>query len=210
MKYASRSTMDELRLIIDASQGDLDAFNYLVLKYQDLVFSRAYGLLGDCHSAEDAAQESFLKAFQNINRFRGGSFRAWLFTIVTNHCYDEMRWSKRHPTAPLIPEENECAGRESPRLVTDSNCTIQVMVERNELSRILNCFLDELPEIYRNPITLIDLHELDYSEAAEVLEIPLGTLKSRLARARFQMKEKLQRTFEYPGSISPSDVMLVV
>jgi RNA polymerase sigma-70 factor (ECF subfamily) len=67
-----------------------------------------------------------------------------------------------------------------------------------------------LPEIYRNPITLIDLHELDYSEAAEVLEIPLGTLKSRLARARFQMKEKLQRTFEFSGSITPSNVRLAV
>jgi RNA polymerase sigma-70 factor (ECF subfamily) len=95
--------MDESRLILDASKGDLDAFNYLVLKYQDLVFSRAYGLLGDCHSAEDAAQESFLKAFQNIRRFRGGSFRAWLYKIVTNLCYDEMRWYKRHPTTPLIP-----------------------------------------------------------------------------------------------------------
>jgi RNA polymerase sigma-70 factor (ECF subfamily) len=99
---------------------------------------------------------------------------------------------------------------EFPTLVADPNCTVQVIVERNELSGILNCFLDELPEIYRNPITLIDLHELDYSEAAEVLEIPLGTLKSRLARARFQMKEKLQRTFEFSGSITPSNVRLAV
>ena len=210
MKFANESALLESALILEASKGDLEAFNHLVLKYQDLVFSRAYGLLGDCHSAEDAAQESFLKAFQNIRRFRGGSFRAWLYKIVTNLCYDEMRWHKRHPTAPLIPEESECEGMEFPTLVADPNCTVQVIVERNELSGILNCFLDELPEIYRNPITLIDLHELDYSDAAEVLEIPLGTLKSRLARARFQMREKLQRTFEYSGSITPSDVRLAV
>lgn len=210
MKFANESALVESLLIFGASKGDLDAFNHLVLKYQDLIFSRAYGLLGDCHSAEDATQESFLKAFQNISRFQGGSFRAWLYKIVTNHCYDEMRWSKCHPTTPLIPEESEFAGMEFPRLVADPGCTVQSLVERNELSGILNYFLDELPEIYRNPITLIDLHDLDYSEAAEVLEIPLGTLKSRLARARFQMKEKLQSAFDYSGSITLSDVGLAV
>ena len=210
MKCTITSNVDESRLILEASKGDLDAFNQLVLKYQDLVFSRAYGLLGDCHSAEDAAQESFLRAFQNINRFLGGSFRAWLLKIVTNLCYDEMRWFKRHPTTSLIPEENEREEMESPTLVADPNCTVQSIVERNELSEIINYFLGELPEIYRNPITLIDIHDFNYSEAAEVLAIPLGTLKSRLARARFQMKEKLQRTFEYPGSIRPSDVRLAV
>ena len=210
MKLTNKSILVKSLLILEASKGDLDAFNNLVLKYQHLVFSRAYGLLGDCHSAEDAAQESFLKAFQNISRFQGSSFRSWLFKIVTNLCYDEMRWYKRHPTTSLVPEENECEEMEIPTLVADPNSDVQVLVEQNELFGILNCILGELPEIYRNPITLIDLHELDYSEAAEVLEIPIGTLKSRLARARFQMKEKLHCTFEYPVSISLSDVRLAV
>jgi len=210
MNFTNESILVESLLILAASKGDLDAFNDLVLKYQDLVFSRAYGILGDCHSAEDAAQECFLKAFQNISGFRGGSFRAWLFKIVTNLCYDEMRWYQRHPTISLIPEENECEGMKSPTLVADPNSSVQSLVEQSELSGILNCFLDELPENYRNPITLIDLHDLDYSEAAEVLEIPLGTLKSRLARARFQLKEKLQHTFEFPESIRLSDVRLAV
>lgn len=210
MEYMIRSNIDEAQLILDASKGDLDAFNYLVLNYQDLVFSRAYNLLGDCHSAEDAAQECFLKAFKNISRFRGGSFRAWLFKIVTNLCYDEMRKYQRHPIISLISEENACEGMDSPTLLADPSCAVQGLVEQSEFSAIVNGFLGELPEMYRDPITLIDLHDLDYSEAAEVLEIPLGTLKSRLARARVQMKEKLQRTYEYPESIRPSDVRLAV
>lgn len=198
MKLTNESIPVESLLILDASKGDLDAFNDLVLKYQDLVFRRAYSLLGDDSSAEDAAQESFLRAFQNIRTFQGGSFKAWLFKIVTNLCYDEMRRYQRHPKISLIFEENAREGMESPTLFADPSCAVQGLVEQNELFGILNGFLGELPEMYRDPITLIDLHDLDYFEAAEVLEIPMGTLKSRLARARFQMKEKLQRTFEYP------------
>lgn len=210
MKFANEPTLVESLLILEASTGDLDAFNYLVLKYQDMVFNYCYSLLGDCHAAEDAAQESFIKAFQKINGFRGGSIRAWLLKIVVNTCFDEMRWLRRHPTTPLTLEDEDHEDSKSSTWLMDSKCSVQVMVERNELSGILYYILDELPEIYRNPITLIDLHELDYSEAAEVLEIPLGTLKSRLARARFQVKEKLQRTFEYSGGITPSDIRFAV
>lgn len=210
MKLTNESIPVESLLILAASKGDLDAFNDLVLKYQDLIFSRAYDLLGDCHSAEDAAQESFLRAFQNIRTFQGCSFRAWLFKIVTNLCYDEMRKYQRHPIISLSSEENAREGMESPTLLADPSCAVQGLVEQSELLEIVNGFLGELPEMYRDPITLIDFHDLNYSEAAELLEIPMGTLKSRLARARFQMKEKLQRTFEYPESIRLSEVSFTV
>jgi RNA polymerase sigma-70 factor (ECF subfamily) len=209
MKFANGSDFYESQLILEASKGDLDAFNHLVLKYQDLAFNRAYGLLGDRHSSADATQVSFIKVFQNINGFQAGSFRAWLLKIVTNTCYDEMRRSKRHPTTPLISEEEDGEDIESPAWLADPKRSVQAIVERKELSRILCRMLDELPEIYRNPITLIDLHELDYSEAAEVLEIPIGTVKSRLARARHQMKEKLQNNFGFSKSFSLADARLV-
>ena len=209
MKFGNESTLVESVLILEASKGDLEAFNHLVLKYQDLVFNYSYSLLGDNHSAEDAAQESFIKAFQKIRGFRGSSFRAWLLRIVVNTCYDEMRWLRRHPTIPLILEDEDHEDCKSPTWLMDPNSSVQVIVEREELSRTLYRMLDELPEIYRNPITLIDLHDLDYSEAAEVLAIPLGTLKSRLARARFHTKVKLQHTFEFSGSIRPAEARLV-
>jgi RNA polymerase sigma-70 factor (ECF subfamily) len=211
MKFANRSNLDETLWILDASKGDLDAFNHLVLKFQALVFNQAYALLGDCHSAEDATQLSFIKAFQNIRGFHAGYFRAWLLKIVINTCYDDIRRSKHLPTIPLIPEDENENGEEleSPIWLVDPNHSIQALVEQKELSCTLYRMLKELPEIYRNPITLIDLHQLDYAEAAEVLQIPMGTVKSRLARARFQMKEKLQNNLDFSGISISADARLV-
>lgn len=206
MKFQNGSNLNETQLILEASKGDLNAFNQLVLKYQDLIFNQAYALLGDCHSAEDATQKSFIKAFQKMNGFRGSFFRAWLLRIVINTCYDEIRWTKRHPTIPLIPEDEEGAGIESPIWLTDPTHSVEDTVERGEFSMLLYRMLNELPEIYRSPITLIDLHELAYAEAAEVLEIPIGTVKSRLSRARFQMKEKLQNKIDFPISLSEANI----
>lgn len=174
-----------------AVQGDLEAFNQLVLSHQDMAYNHARALLGDSDSAEDAVQESFIKAFQNLNGFRGGSFRGWLLRIVTNSAYDMLRRSGRRPTQPLFPEDDDGEEIESPAWLADPNASVHEAVERDEENQRLYQLLDELPEVYRSVLTLIDLHELDYLEAAEALKIPIGTVKSRLARARLRMKEKL-------------------
>ncbi len=192
MKFPNESTLDESHLILEASQGNLDAFNQLVLCYQDLIFNQAYALLGDCHAAEDATQKSFMKAFQKMHGFRHGYFRAWLLRIVTNTCYDELRWKKRHPTIPLFPEDAEGEDLEAPLWLTAPDTSVEGWVEQGEFSRLLARMLAELPEIYRVPLTLVDVHDLAYTEVAVALDIPLGTVKSRVARARFRMKEKLQ------------------
>jgi len=93
--------MDEIALIKSAQQGDLDAFNTIILHYQDAVFNTALRILGDEDQAQDAAQEAFISAFQSISSFRGGSFKAWIMRTVTNACYDELRRQKRRPTTPL-------------------------------------------------------------------------------------------------------------
>ena len=185
------SNPEESQWVHDASHGDLDAFNFLVLKYQDLVFNLSYNLLGDGCSAEDAVQDGFIKAFQKIDRFQGSSFRAWIIKIAINTCYDKMRWLKRHPSIPLVGEDDEYEKIEPLPQPGDHNRSVQVLVERKELSALLTGLLNELPEMYRNPIVLIDLLDLDYLEAADVLAIPIGTLKSRLSRARHRMKKKL-------------------
>lgn len=174
-----------------ALQGDLEAFNQLVLNYQDMAYNHARALLGDPDSAEDAVQDSFIKAFQNLNGFRGGSFRSWLLRIVTNSAYDMLRRSGRRPTQPLFPDDDDGEEIESPAWLVDPNASVQEAVERDEENQRLYQLLDELPEVYRSVLTLIDLHELDYLEAAEALNVPIGTVKSRLARARLRMKEKL-------------------
>ena len=93
----------EQELVASASDGNLDAFNQLMLNYQDIAFRCASSLVSDPVSAEDITQESFIKAFQHIDTFRGGSFRPWLLKIVTNTSRDWLRWSSRHPTTPLFP-----------------------------------------------------------------------------------------------------------
>jgi RNA polymerase sigma-70 factor, ECF subfamily len=177
-----------------AAQGDLEAFNQLVLNYQDMAYNHARALLGDPDSAEDAVQDSFIKAFQNLGGFRGGSFRGWLLRIVTNSAYDMLRRSGRRPTQPLFPEGDDGEEIESPAWLADPNASVQETVEREEESKRLYQLLDELPEVYRSVLTLIDLYELDYLEAAEALKVPIGTIKSRLARARLKMKQKVVGT----------------
>jgi RNA polymerase sigma-70 factor (ECF subfamily) len=191
----------DANLIERAATGDLEAFNQLVLRYQNLAYNHAYGMLGNPAQAEDATQESFIKAFQAINTFRGASFRAWLLKIVTNSAYDVLRRSHRHPTQPLLPEDENGDELESAAWLVDPSADVQEVVEQHELSKQVYQALDELPEAFRSVLTLIDVNEMDYTEAAQALNIPLGTVKSRLARARLQMQQKLKMigTYQNPG-----------
>lgn len=182
----------EQELIECASYGDLEAFNQLVLDHQSLIYRYACSLMDDPAAAEDVTQESFIKAYQNIKSFRGGSFRAWLMRIATNTLHDHMRWTRRHPTTPLIPEDENGEELESPAWMADEFASVEAITQHREETDHLYRILDELPAAYRNILTLIDVYEMDYVEAAEVLCIPLGTVKSRLARARMQMRGRLQ------------------
>jgi RNA polymerase sigma-70 factor (ECF subfamily) len=192
MSFTDRSQqLQEEELVRLASQGDLEAFNQLVLIFQNLAYSHAHSLLGDAAAAEDVTQEGFIKAFQNLDKYRGGSFRAWLLRIVTNSAYDTARRSRRHPAQPLFPKDEDGEEIESPAWLADPT-SVQETVEQKEFSRSLYRMLDELPDAYRSVITLVDVNGLDYQEAARALDLPLGTVKSRLARARDQMRIKLQ------------------
>ena len=194
MKFLNLSRQDEEALITAASNSDLDAFNQLVLSHQDLAYQHAYSLVGDTALAEDVTQESFIKAFQGLKTFRGGSFRGWLLRIVTNSAYDILRRSQRHPTQPLFPEDDNGEELESAPWLADPDDSVQNTVEQKELSEELRILLEQLPDTYRSVLTLVDIYQFDYVEAAETLRIPIGTVKSRLARARLRMKEKLVHT----------------
>ena len=197
MDIRNETNVREADLVSMSAQGDLEAFNQLVLKYQDLVFSVARSILGDDDSAQDAAQETFISAFQHVTSFRGGSFRSWLLRITTNTCYDFLRVQKRRPIVPLYPEDAHGNQVESPPWLADPHPSAQDELEWNELSRALYRWLDELPASFRTVITLIDLNGIDYAEAAHVLGIPTGTVKSRLARARLRMKERLSQDHNF-------------
>jgi RNA polymerase sigma-70 factor (ECF subfamily) len=188
--------MDEVALIEAARQGDLDSFNRLVLAYQDIVFNQAYRIMGEPEPAEDATQEAFISAFRNLRSYRGGSFRAWLLRIVTNSCYDELRRRQRRPTTPLEPLDAEDEEVESPHWLADPEQSPEDEVERAELERALKHCLDGLPEEFRTVVILVDIQGLDYSEAGESVGRPVGTVKSRLARARLRLRDCLQGFWE--------------
>jgi RNA polymerase sigma-70 factor (ECF subfamily) len=198
--------MDEIALVKSAQSGDLDSFNTLILHYQDRVFNTALRILGDEDTAQDAAQEAFISAFRSISTFRGGSFKAWLLRTVTNACYDELRRQKRRPTTPLEPETNDGEEMDSPRWLADPNMTPAEQSEADELEHAIQHCLDTLPTDFRTVVVLADIQGMDYSEVAIAARVPLGTIKSRLARARLRLRECL-RGFE---ELLPSSFRLEV
>lgn len=200
----------ETVLISKVVNGNLEAFNQLVLTYQNMAYNHAYAMLGDPTLAEDATQDSFIKAFQGIQSFRGGSFRGWLLKIVTNSAYDVLRRAQRHPTQALFPEDENGEEIETAKWLADPNTSVQSTVEQSELSKDIYKAIDDLPDVYRSALTLIDLHELDYVEAAQALKIPIGTVKSRLARARLKLKEKLKSRAEFEKNIVDANLCLAV
>jgi RNA polymerase sigma-70 factor (ECF subfamily) len=187
--------MDETALIQTAQRGDLDSFNTLVLNYQNSVFNVALRILGDEDLAQDAAQDAFISAFKSISSFRGGSFKAWLMRTVTNACYDELRRKKRRPTTPLEPDTADGEELDSPRWLADPRLTPEQQSEADELEHAIQHCLDELPAEFRSVVVFADIQGMDYSEVAIAAKVPLGTIKSRLARARLRLRECL-RGFE--------------
>jgi len=184
--------MNEQALISDAQQGNLDAFNTLILHYQDSVFNTALRILGDDDLAADATQEAFVSAFKSISSFRGGSFKAWLMRTVTNACYDELRRQKRRPTTQLEPDTEDGEEMDTPRWLADPSMSPEQEVEADELEHALQHCLNNLPLEFKTVVVMADIQGMDYSEVAIAVRVPLGTIKSRLARARLRLRECLQ------------------
>lgn len=188
----SETALNEAQLVQAAQTGDLDAFNHLVLNHQALAFNVAYRLLGDDAQAQDATQDAMLAAYRNLRSFKGGSFKAWLLRIVTNACYDELRRQKRRPQTPLEPQAPDGEELPEPAWLADPGESPEELAERVELNQAIQRCLNQLEEEFRTAVVLIDVQGLEYSEVATILKRPLGTVKSRLARARSRMQECLR------------------
>ncbi len=182
--------MDEPNLIQDAQTGDVNAYNTLVLHYQDAVYNVAYRIMGEPASASDATQEAFISAYKAIRNFRGGNFKAWLMRIVTNACYDELRRRKRRPQLSLdeLTEDNES----SPLLVSEAVPKPESFLARKELVNAIEHCLQGLPADQRTAAVLRDIEGYDYREIAEIMVSSVGTVKSRISRARAKLRECLQ------------------
>ncbi len=184
----------EAAWIAAARRGDLEAFNRLVLAYQDQAYRVAYRLLGDPDAAADATQDAFLKAYRHIGRFQGGAFRAWLLRIVTNTCYDYLRRRRRRPTVSLDASFADGGPGEASAWLRDTRDGQDPAryAENRALAAAIEACLAALPPDFRAVVVLVDVEGLDYPTAAQALGVPVGTVKSRLARARRRLRDCLR------------------
>ncbi|MGD8626934.1 MAG: sigma-70 family RNA polymerase sigma factor [Anaerolineae bacterium] len=180
--------MDEQALIDSARKGDVRAFNQLVMLYQSLAYNVAYRILGNPDAAADATQDAFFSAYKAMPKFRGGSFKSWVLRIVTNACYDQLRAKKRRPTSSLddLPVEADHT-----YYLRDSAEQPDEYIERQDLNRLIQSAITTLPVEQRTIVVLSDVQGMSYQEIADVLNISLGTVKSRLSRGRAKLRDFL-------------------
>lgn len=174
----------ETSLIKKCQHGDYDAFEVLVNTYTDRAYSVAFGVMGNHHDAADMTQEAFIKVFKNIKKFNfKSSFNTWLYRIVKNTCIDELRKKKRKRTISL---DAGLEGYEGDYFmqISDDSADIQEILENKETSGMLYDALEMLNEKHRSVLVLVDIKGYDYREVADMLELPVGTVKSRISRAR--------------------------
>lgn len=176
-------------LIIQAQAGDRHSFDQLVAKAYPLVFNTAYRILSDHDAAADATQTAFVRAFRSLRTFRrSSSFTTWLYRIVSNVCLDTVRRQKRHAQSlTLESEDDQFVEREIP----DDRAQPERTALETELQQAVHRALGRLRMEHRTVLVLYDLAGFSYEEIAEMLKLPLGTVKSRLNRARLALREEM-------------------
>jgi RNA polymerase sigma-70 factor, ECF subfamily len=177
--------MSDRDLVARARRGDREAFTQLIVQYQVPLYNMALRMVGEREDAADIAQEAFMRAWEKIRTLREAPFKSWLFQIAANLCYDHFRRGRR---LGVMPEEDQAANVVSLGLAAPDP---QERAEANERHRILRASITALDHDLRIAIILRDVNGMTYDEIAEVLRVPLGTVKSRIARARAAVQEKL-------------------
>jgi RNA polymerase sigma-70 factor (ECF subfamily) len=174
---------EELRLIRRVQAGNAEAFEDLVRAHEKTVYNLALRMTGHPQDAEDMAQEAFWKAYRSLGEFRGESkFSVWLYRIASNVCLDFLRSRSRKPTVSLSVEDDE--GEEGQLDIADESQSPELLMERGLTRDAVRRGLDTLPPDYRQILLLREIQGLSYDEIAAVLEIEVGTVKSRIFRAR--------------------------
>jgi RNA polymerase sigma-70 factor (ECF subfamily) len=205
--HEDRERAFEQELVAKSQRGDRDAFNRLVERHQAGAYAVALRMLGDPDVAADVTQDAFFSAYRALGSFKGTSFRAWLFRIVSNGCYDYWRAQKRKPTtsleATLEGEREGDAGQSSetylPTAMIDASADPERLALRTELIEHIEKALLKLPPEQRLAVILSDIQGLSYDEIARVMETSLGTVKSRIARGRGHLRDLLARQGELFG-----------
>lgn len=187
---------DEVELITRSQQGDISAFNQLVLQYQQLVYTVALRMLGNPETAADVTQDTFISAMRAIQTFRAGSsFRAWLLRIASNQACDQWRRAHRHLQESLDKltdeEEAHTIDVHSSLIATGSEVNPEESLLTHELQEVIQQGLQTLPLEQRVAVILCDIQGLPYEEIAATTQTTMGTVRSRIARGRARLRDYL-------------------
>ena len=191
---------EEAEIIRRCKAGDLSAFNQLVRQYEKLVYNFAYRLTNNYDDANDISQEALIRVFSAIKSFRGdASFTTWIYRITTNVFLDERKRARAHPHTSL-DEHVELEESSIVRQIEDPSPQPLAQIEEKELGNILHLAVASLPEYQRAMVVLYHTEQKSYEEIAEIMNLPIGTVKSRLNRARLALKEILSPQRELFGN----------
>ena len=191
---------EELHIIRRVLDGDVNAFEKLVLENQKNVYNLALKMLGNSEDASDVSQEAFLRAYRSLGSFQGDSrFSVWLYRMTSNVCIDFLRKRKRRAEVSMTVVNDE--DEESELEIPDERFSPEQTLDRQERVRAVREGLQKLPEEYRRILTMREIGGLSYEELAEALDLELGTVKSKLFRARKKLCEVLLES----GNFSPPD-----
>ncbi len=191
---ATENTSAETQFIEKLKQGDAQAFDTFVQRYTSDIYGLLYRITEDAEEAADLTQETFIKAFKAIKKFRGDAeLKTWLFRIAVNQSKNRFRWWKRRKREKTVSLDAPVGNSETPlsETIQTNFANPEENTLQNEREKFLKKALQELPDIFREAVVLCDIEGLSYEEISTVLEINIGTVKSRIARGREELRKKL-------------------
>ena len=175
------------KLILRFQEGDINAYNELVKRYKDRLLNFVLRYFNNVEQAEDVVQDTLIKLYTHASYYKNvAKFSTWIFTIAKNNALTELRKNKRKKTDSLWTDDGQVIDINSKEESLDSKVQNEIAIDQ------LNKFLDEIPENFRMAVVLRDFQELSYEEISTILEIPIGTIKSRINRGRIQLAEKMK------------------
>ena len=175
------------KLILRFQEGDINAYNELVKRYKDRLLNFVFRYFNNVEQAEDVVQDTLIKLYTHASYYKNvAKFSTWIFTIAKNNALTELRKNKRKKTDSLWTDDGKFIDISSKEESLESKVQNEVAIDQ------LNKFLDEIPENFRIAVVLRDFQELSYEEISKILEIPIGTIKSRINRGRIQLAEKMK------------------
>jgi len=186
------TTRKEAHPLVSDERSRAQRFERILMPHLDAAYNFARWLTRDERNAEDICQEAFLRAFKSLDTFQGDAGRAWLLTIVRNTFYTWYTKNKADAAAVPFDDDGTVAGTELEAPIE----SIERILQQRDARRVLNAALEQLPREFREVIVLRELEDLSYKEIAEVANVPIGTVMSRLARARKLLLQHLQHTRE--------------